>query len=254
MSRYVTSFFIASFLYAAVISSLLYSSLVDINRTKKPPKAKVVKIHVIKQSKPVIKPKPIIKPKPKPKPIIKPKPKPKPIIKPKPKPKPIIKPKPKPKPIIKPKPKPVIRPKPIVKPKPIIEQDRIEPIKTIEVPEKIIEVTQEVKEEIKEEKKESRVDIEFLKKAYFDRVRSEINKHKIYPKRARRRGMQGDVKVCFLISKDGKFLYIKEIKGRKILKKSAIKAIKRSFPLKPENFLFKTDYEITVTIVYRLVR
>ena len=214
MSRYVTSFFIASFLYAAVISSLLYSSLVDINRTKKPPKAKVVKIHVIKQSKPVIKPKPIIKPKP----------------------------------------KPVIRPKPIVKPKPIIEQDRIEPIKTIEVPEKIIEVTQEVKEEIKEEKKESRVDIEFLKKAYFDRVRSEINKHKIYPKRARRRGMQGDVKVCFLISKDGKFLYIKEIKGRKILKKSAIKAIKRSFPLKPENFLFKTDYEITVTIVYRLVR
>ncbi len=235
MSRYVVSFLITITLYAVLVGSLIYSAILDKDVKKSKKDCKVVKIKVVKQPKPVVKPKP--------KPIIKPKP----IVKPKPKP--IIKPKP----VVKPKLKPIIKPKPIVKPKPVVKEEISQEPKIVELEEKIIKQPIQVASQSPKKAHKDTIDIESLKQAYFDRVKSEINKHKIYPKSARRRGIEGSVKVCFVISKDGKFLHIREFEGKKIFKKSVCKAIKRSFPVKPDRVLFEDNYEITLTILYKLV-
>ena len=156
------------------------------------------------------------------------KPEPKKIVEkilPKPKPKKIVEkilPKPKPKKIVKkilPKPKP----KKIVEkiPKNTIAEDKLAKIKN-------------------------------LQNKYFAKVKSIIDKQKLYPKAARRRAIEGKVDVKFLVSPDGKLLKLDILKGKKIFHSSVKKAIQNSFPITPTEQIFKKIFTLKIAIIYRL--
>ena len=79
-----------------------------------------------------------------------------------------------------------------------------------------------------------------------------INRNKSYPKRARRRGIEGSVKVGFQIFSDGSVDNITLISGRKVFRKSAFEAIAKSFPIEVDTALFDFPKEFKVTLAYVL--
>jgi len=91
-----------------------------------------------------------------------------------------------------------------------------------------------------------------LKKRYFNDIKTRINKNKSYPKRAIRRGVQGDTKVKFILSSKGELLSFKILEGKKIFNGSVQKAIKNSFPFLAPQDLFSEDIILTLTIKYTL--
>lgn len=262
MNRYLSSFIITAFIYFGFIAGFLYyfnnPKPIEI-KTKK--SIESVKFTVIKQEK--IEPK-IEEPK-KPEPIIEPEI----IIPPIPIPKPTIKPKP----IIKKdlnitieKPKPIIKPKPIVKPKKI---RKVIPKKIIK--KKIIKKSRKtVKNSNKREVKKtqiktnksiskkgvigSKVNVKKKQqqKSYYSKITRAINKNKSYPSKAKRREIEGSVKVKVILSRKGKLLSYKILSGKKVFKKSITKAIKNSFPLKPPKDIFSSNIEFSFTVRYRL--
>lgn len=174
------------------------------------------------------KPKKKLKPKPRPKP--KPKPKPKKIV---PKPKPIA-----PKPIQKPLPKP----KPVVEEEPVVERT---------------EAKEVIKEEVEQSSAVSSASAKLYaqqKQTYYDTIYYTIEKYKRYPKKALRFRQEGDIKVSFLVLKDG------NIKDFKILRRSNFntlnKEVQRVFKKlkrfeKPPNDL-EMPLEVTITIRFTL--
>ncbi|WP_345975999.1 TonB family protein [Sulfurimonas sp. HSL3-7] len=79
-----------------------------------------------------------------------------------------------------------------------------------------------------------------------------INRNKSYPKSARRRGIEGSVKVGFQLSSDGSVGNITLISGRKVFKKSAFEAIAKSFPIEVDSAIFDFPKEFKVTLAYVL--
>ena len=119
--------------------------------------------------------------------------------------------------------------------KPLVTKiEEIKDIKTIVVPEKN-----------KDLKK-------FSKMQYFKLIRETVNNHKIYPNKARRRGIQGSIKVKFTISKDGFLKNINILSGKKVFYNSVKKAITESFPLIPPKDIFDKDFSLELIIIYRL--
>ena len=119
--------------------------------------------------------------------------------------------------------------------KPLVTKiEEIKDIKTIVVPEK--------NEDLKK----------FSKMQYFKLIRETVNNHKIYPNKARRRGIQGSIKVKFTISKDGFLKNINILSGKKVFYNSVKKAITESFPLIPPKDIFDKDFSLELIIIYRL--
>jgi len=226
MTRYLKSFILVVFIYLLLFAGfVLY--LKDNSPIKKVKDTqKRVSFTIVKK----VEPKPIIKPKSKPKQKLKPKSKPK---------KKIVK-------HIKKKPK-ILEKKPISKP--IISK----PQPKLQAKPDIIKTTQKIKpqnkEFIKEDKKEL---IQAQKQQYYQLIRELINQNKIYPKSARRRGVQGSVKVKFSISKYGDLLSINVLNGKKIFYKSVKKAINNTFPVLPPKGVFKDSFELELKMVYKL--
>ncbi len=81
----------------------------------------------------------------------------------------------------------------------------------------------------------------------------EINKNKTYPNSARRRGIEGDVEISFEICSNGNVDNITVISGKKAFKKSAIKAIVKSFPIEVDSTLYDFPHKFTVTLAYNLI-
>ena len=194
------------------------------------------------------------------------------------------KPKPKPKPIEKPKPKQVQKPQPILKPlekpKTVVQQ---EVVKTIplkkeqteavlqekvqeklqkEVPEEFSEVEKESEDiqdqthEITQESSTANAQQEQIlqakKNLFLTNLIQRINDNKSYPNMARRRCMEGDVEVKFIVMSDGTVEDIEIISGKRIFKKSTIQAISRSFPMKVDTTLFNFPKEFKIKISYIL--
>ena len=103
------------------------------------------------------------------------------------------------------------------------------------------------------QKKPKKVSNKLEKNKFFTHIKALINKNKIYPKRAIRRGVEGKVIVKFTISKDGKLLKITNISGKKIFFKSAKKAIINTFPFAPPKDLFKKDIDFTLIMLYNII-
>ncbi|CAA6817383.1 MAG: Histone H1-like protein HC2 [uncultured Sulfurovum sp.] len=234
-----------AFLLSTLTFLLLYFSLLSLTKTDKvlkPKTSKVIKVAIITPPKKIIQP--IIEALPTP--IIPPIPKPQvkkveekkvlPIIKPKPKPKKIKKK------IVKKKiVKKVIKKKVIKKVQPkIIKKKTIEtpvqeaPVETYipiappvyvapkpipkAMPQPIPTAQQSVKSDVH-------------RKAFLRDVRSNIFANKKYPKIAKRRQIEGSVKVRFDITKSGHVSNIRFINGKSIFHKSIRKTLERTFPM-----------------------
>ena len=254
MNRYLSSFIITTFIYFGLSIGFLYyfnnPKPIEI-KTKK--SIQSVKFTVIKQEKIEVKKeeqKPILKPE-----IITP-----PILIPKPiiKPKAIIK---KDLNITIEKPKSIIKPKPIVKSKKIVKKKVIKKKvikkKTIKNSNKREVKRTQIKTNKSSSKKgaiSSKVNPKRKKqqKSYYNKIIRAINKNKSYPSKAKRREIEGSVKVNVTLSIEGKLISYKIISGNKIFKKSITKAIKNSFPLKPPKGVFSSNIEFSFIIRYRL--
>lgn len=79
-----------------------------------------------------------------------------------------------------------------------------------------------------------------------------INSNKSYPNAARRRAVEGDVKVEFHVFSDGSVNYIKMLSGKEIFKESTLEAIAKSFPIDVDKSLFSFPKEFRITIAYVL--
>jgi len=113
-----------------------------------------------------------------------------------------------------------------------------------------IEEIKDIKTIVMEKKNEDLKKV--TKEEYFKLIRETVNNHKIYPNKARRRGIQGSIKVKFTISKDGFLKNINILSGKKIFYSSVKKAITESFPLIPPKDIFDKDFSLELIIIYRL--
>lgn len=218
--RYLVSFFITSIFYVAIFVAtyLLFSN------ENKPKKlhTELTKIH-LKLFKDEVK----SKPKPKLQPTLK-KPKPKKTLK---------------KIVKKLKPKKIVqKPKKVKKPKTHI----VKAIKKITKTVKIIKPKVKVKPVLNEEK------YNLEKQIYFKRLKERIDENKIYPRKALRRNIQGSVKVSFTLSKNGEFLGIKKLDGKKIFYKAVKKAIKNALPFKPKKDILTQSVDIELKLVFNI--
>jgi protein TonB len=233
IKRYFNSFFVASIFYSFLIITLLYSvEEVSIAPSKTQHSIQNVKFTLINL------PKEIEKPKVEKQEIVKKEPQPK-KIEPK---------------IVKKINHEKISPKKIVKKiEPKIEKKEIVK-KTEEIKKQI--VANQIKKSDSIEKKETvKTDLKQLKMKqhkYYSQIKQTIDKNKSYPQVAVRRGIQGEVKIQFTISKDGELLSYKILDGQKIFFKSISEAIQNSFPLTPPNDIFTSNLDLKLTLHYKL--
>ncbi len=169
-------------------------------------------------------------------------------------------------PIIEDEPEPeVIEPEPI--PEPVVEEKKfVEPVPVIPKiekrlePKKIVKKKKKPKKVVKKKKRKSsassrratssRVDPN-KKSAFLSKIRAKINRAKSYPRIAKRRGMQGVVKVKFTILKNGRVGNI-SIKGPKVFHSSAKRAVKKAFPINTKNAPLSLPTLVNLTLRYQL--
>ena len=166
---------------------------------------------------------------------------------------------------------PVVEPEPEPIPEPVTEEKKfVEPvIKKIEKkPEPKKKITKKIvkKKKVKKQKKavkkrkrstassrratSSRVDPN-KKSRFLSQIRARINRGKSYPRIAKRRGMQGVVKVRFTILKSGKVGNIK-LSGPKVFHSSARKAVQKAFPISVKNAPLHLPTTVNLSLRYKL--
>lgn len=82
-------------------------------------------------------------------------------------------------------------------------------------------------------------------------VRQRINRNKSYPRIARRRGMQGAVKVHFTILRNGNVGSIR-VSGPKVFHASAKSAVRKAFPISTKHAPMSLPATVNLTLRYQL--
>ncbi len=184
----------------------------------------------IEKEEPVIEEEPIKEPEPEPEPVVKEEPVPEKII-----PEP-IEPKIIPKPVIE-----EIKKKPIEKKK-IVKKKKVKKKVRKKAPPKI---TKGIKRTGTSRNSTAK------KNQFLSKVRQKINQHKSYPKIAKRRGMQGSVKVRFTILANGNVGHI-SVSGPKVFHSSARHAVKCAFPISTRNVPLSLPASVNLLLRYQL--
>jgi len=162
-------------------------------------------------------------------------------------------------------------PEPIVEEKPIPEKIIPEPIEPKIVPKPIVEKKPVVKK-VKKKKVKKKVrkkappkttkgikrsgasrNSTAKKNQFLSKVRQKINQHKSYPKIAKRRGMQGLVKVRFTILASGNVGHI-SVSGPKVFHNSARNAVKKAFPISTRNIPISLPTSVNLSLRYQLLK
>jgi len=102
---------------------------------------------------------------------------------------------------------------------------------------------------------EQRVSTEEISKkreVYFHLLKQMIEKNKYYPPNAIRRGIEGDLKIKFIISNNGNLISIEKIEGNRVFHTSIKEAISNSFPLLPPKNILVEDTVLNLVISYKL--
>ncbi len=89
------------------------------------------------------------------------------------------------------------------------------------------------------------------KNTFLANIRATINKHKFYPRMAKKRRMQGSIKVRFTILRSGQVGNI-SLSGPKIFYASARKAVKSAFPVNAKKSPIQLPQTINLTLRYQL--
>lgn len=155
-----------------------------------------------------------------------------------------------------PTPEPVVKPLPL--PKPVVEKLIVEkPKKKPEVkkvikkkPKKVVKKKKPVQKASRSSIKKSQANPDKVNK-FYKKIRVKINKNKSYPKIAKRRRMQGSVKVTFTVLRSGKVSNIL-LKGPKVFHNSARHAVKSAFPISVKNIPVSLPATVNVTLQYQI--
>ena len=143
-------------------------------------------------------------------------------------------------------------PEPIT-PEPIIEK----PKKKIEVkkiikkkPKKIVKKKKPAKKASRASSKKTQANPEKVNR-FYKKIRVKINQNKSYPKIAKRRRMQGSVKVTFTVLRNGKVSNIL-LNGPKVFYNSARHAVKSAFPISVTNIPVTLPATVHITLRYQI--
>ena len=151
---------------------------------------------------------------------------------------------PEPEVVLSEKPKPLIVKKPKVK-KPLLKKPRKKSIKK-----KKKRVAKSSRSRVASQKRTKQARSSSAGKSHFiARLKAKINASKSYPRIARKRGMQGSVKVRFRITSAGKLSGL-TASGARIFINSAKKAVKKAFPLSVRGVSLPMN--VALTLNYRL--
>jgi protein TonB len=167
----------------------------------------------------------------------------------------------------------IVEEEPLVEPEiieePVVEEEVIpEPIIEKVIPKPIIKKKPKpkVKKSIKKKVKKKTVKKKRVKKTvssaqsksssakknkFLARVRAKINKHKSYPRIAKKRGMQGSIKVKFTILRSGKVGHI-SVDGPKVFRNSARGAVKSAFPINAKKAPISLPMSVNITLRYQI--
>ncbi|WP_428605203.1 energy transducer TonB [Sedimenticola sp.] len=152
-------------------------------------------------------------------------PAPEPKLKPEPEPKP--KPKPESKPEPKPKPKPKLEPKPNPPIKPLDRmREEVSEEKTPQVATQPMEAPALPLAEIPQQ-----LDRAGLKDSYIEQLLRHIERYKHYPMPARKRGIEGLVKVSFVLAENSQITDLRIEGGHRLLNKATRTALQKALPL-----------------------
>lgn len=92
--------------------------------------------------------------------------------------------------------------------------------------------------------------------AYIQKVRQQIERHKVYPALARNLDMSGTVEVAYVINREGRLIHVKIVasSGSKILDRAALQAVRAAvFPPMPEDaWRGDTQKQFKTKLVYSL--
>lgn len=89
------------------------------------------------------------------------------------------------------------------------------------------------------------------KSAFFQKLRANIDRHKMYPRIAQKRGMEGEVHVRFTILANGKVSHI-VVEGRKVFLNSARRAVEAAFPISVKNIPITLPQDVKIKLSYLL--
>jgi len=157
-------------------------------------------------------------------------------------------------------------PEPIVEKvieKPIVEKPKIEKKKPItEKPKKKKPVKNPKKQTVKKKQVKKKVSKKQAstkqskstpaqRNKFWSALRTEIDKHKFYPRVAKKRMMEGAVKVRFTILANGNVGNI-SLKGPKIFYNSARNAVKSAFPINAKKSPISLPTTINLTLRYQI--
>lgn len=181
-----------------------------------------------------------VEPKPEPKPTPPPKPEPEPEPEPEPPP-PVKKPVPEIKPVRKPLPKPIFKPVPTSNEEPETKEPEEEQIASSSYTKAPLE-----------KPALDQVVLENARESYLLRMLAHIDRHKFYPRKARHRGIEGEVKIAFYLHMDGSITDLQVSGGSKVLRNAAKQAVQKalSLPRPPESIHLQE--QIRFGMVYRL--
>ena len=148
-------------------------------------------------------------------------------------------------------------------PMPVPEKKIIEEIKPVEKPvEQAVEEPVKKNEPVAEQLMEPQVQGDQLqddqllqikkKEQYIQKLMKHIDAHKFYPAAARRRGIEGDVKVSFELTADKTACNIEAEGGIAVLERAAIQAVRDAspFPDPPADVFFENP--IVISMIYAL--
>lgn len=144
------------------------------------------------------------------------------------KPQPVVEQKVVEKPIEKVVEKPILEPKPIAqKPKPITQPTQTPIEQTVTAKEEVKQVVPAIEQQIAVA---TQIDTNAIKEEFLKTIKININKNKVYPKRAISRGIEGMVDVNFKLLSNGTISDI-NISGHNVFTSSIEDALAKSFPV-----------------------
>ncbi len=157
---------------------------------------------------------------------------------------------------------PNIKPQPIIKkPKKIIKKKRAKKrivhkriVKKRRKPNKVKKKSKRVSKRNRVKKVASRRNSRVSpakKSAFLSKIRASINRGKSYPNMAKRRGIEGRVKVRFRILKSGKVSGI-SVTGARVFHKSAKRAVRSAFPINARKSPLSLPMSVSVTLIYNI--
>ena len=86
---------------------------------------------------------------------------------------------------------------------------------------------------------------------FFKEIKKAIAKNRIYPRRARQKGITGEVKATFTIEQNGTISNI-ALRGKRIFFESAKRALKKIEPINTKDAPFNLPLRVSITLKYRL--